>query len=148
MGEIESWAKNFDEPPIYWLSGLAGTGKTTISQTVAERLFADGLLGASFFCSRDFKDRSNLHFIFPTLAFQLAHKYPPNRPILVRLLQRNPDVVHEPLYCQMEQLIVELLKPADTPMIIVIDALDECTDDKPQSKIGRASCRERVSPYV
>ena len=61
---------------VFWLNGLAGTGKSTIAQTFAERMFADGKLGASFFCSRNFADQSNLHMIFPTLAFQLAYRYP------------------------------------------------------------------------
>ena len=75
LDKIELWTKDFDRSPIYWLNGLAGTGKTTITQTIAERVFANGQLGASFFCSRDFLDRSNLQFIFPTLAVQLARKY-------------------------------------------------------------------------
>jgi hypothetical protein len=77
LNEIESWAKDFNKSPVFWLNGLAGTGKSTIAQTIAERIFAEGHLGASFFCSRDFEDRSNLHFIFPTLAFQLAYTNTP-----------------------------------------------------------------------
>ena len=65
MDEIELWTRDFDKPPVYWLNGLAGTGKTTIAKTIAERTFADGRLGASFFCSRDFDDRRNLQVIFP-----------------------------------------------------------------------------------
>jgi len=121
--------------PVYWLNGLAGTGKSTIAQTIAERVFADGRLGASFFCSRDFEDRRDLRYIFPTLAFQLAHKYPEFRSILVPLLQSNPDVVHESLYNQMETLIVGSLSSPDISMVIVIDALDECVDEDPQSAI-------------
>ena len=68
LDEIELWIRDFDKPPVYWLNGLAGTGKSTIAQTIAERTFADGRLGASFFCSRDFEDRRNLQSIFPTLA--------------------------------------------------------------------------------
>ena len=49
LTEIESWAKDFDASPVFWLNGLAGTGKSTIAQTISELLFADGLLGASFF---------------------------------------------------------------------------------------------------
>ena len=133
--EIESWTKDFDKSPVFWLNGLAGTGKSTIAQTVAERVFADGLLGASFFCSRDFEDRSDLHFIFPTLAFQLAHKYPDFRDHLVSLLQSNPDVVDESLCSQMERLIVKPLQSADVSTIMVIDALDECKDEEPSSAI-------------
>jgi len=108
------------------LNGLAGTGKSTIAQTVAEHVFADGLLRASFFCSQDFEDRSNLHLIFPTIAFQLAQKYPNFRSHLVSLLQSNPDVVDEPLYGQMERLIVKPLQSTSIPTVILIDALDEC----------------------
>ena len=135
MDEIESWAKDFYEPPVYWLNGLAGTGKSAIAQTIAEHLFADGQLGASFFCSRDFKDHSNLHLIFPTLSFQLAHKYPKFQSILIPLLQSNPDIGYESLHSQMERLIVTPLKEADISTVVVIDALDECIDDEPQSAI-------------
>ena len=135
LNEIESWAKDFNQSPVFWLNGLAGTGKSTIAQTVSEQIFADGQLGASFFCSRDFEDRSDLHFIFPTLAFQLAHKFPKFRSILVSLLQSDPDVAHESLYRQMEKLVVEPLRSADVPTTIVIDALDECKDEEPSSAI-------------
>jgi len=135
LNEIESWTKDFSKSPVFWLNGLAGTGKSTIAQTVAERAFADGHLGASFFCSRDFEDRSDLHFIFPTIAFQLAHKYPDFRSHLVSLLQSNPDVVDESLYGQMERLVVEPLQSVDVSTVILIDALDECKDDEPSSAI-------------
>jgi hypothetical protein len=135
LNEIESWTKDFSKSPIFWLNGLAGTGKSAIAQTVSERAFADGLLGASFFCSRDFYDRSDLHFIFPTLAFQLAHKYPEFRSILLLLLQSNPDIVHESLYNQMKALVVEPLSVSDVSTVIVIDALDECKDEEPLSAI-------------
>jgi hypothetical protein len=135
LNEIESWAKDFNKSPVFWLNGLAGTGKSTIAQTASERIFADGQLGASFFCSRDFEERSDLHFIFPTLAFQLAHKFPKFRSALVPLLRSNPDVAHEALYRQMEKLIVEPLRSADVSTVIVIDALDECRDEEPSSAI-------------
>ena len=135
LDEIESWSRDFDLSPVYWLNGLAGTGKSTIAQSVAERIFADGRLGASFFCSRDFKDRRDLRYIFPTLAFQLAHQYPDFRSNLVPLLQSNPDVPHEALYNQMEALIIEPLSALDISTVIIIDALDECADEDPQSAI-------------
>ena len=135
LEEIELWARDFKKSPVFWLNGLAGTGKSTIAETVSRRVLADGLLGASFFCSRDFEDRSNLHFIFPTIAFQLAHKYPKFRSVLIPLLQSNPDIVHESLVSQMEELIVKPLKSANVLTVIVIDALDECKDEEPSSAI-------------
>jgi len=135
LDRIETWTKDFNMSPVYWLNGLPGTGKSTIAQTTAERLFADGELGASFFCSRDFKDRGDLHLIFPTLSFQLAHRYPSFRSVLVPLLQSNPDIGHESLHSQMERLIVTPLKEKSISTVIVIDALDECADNEPQSAI-------------
>jgi len=135
LDEIECWAKDPERPPVFWLNGLAGTGKTTIAQTVAERMFADGCLGASFFCSRGFEDRNNLKLIFPTLAFQLAQKYPRFRSSLIPLLRSNPDIVHESLQSQIQQLLVDPLLSAEISTVIVIDALDECKDEDPESTI-------------
>lgn len=135
LDEIESWSKDYRLSPVYWLNGLAGTGKSTIAQTIAERLFAEGKLGASFFCSRDFEDRRDLHYIFPTLAIQLAHAYPGFRSTLVPFIRSQPGIVHESLYNQMESLIVRPLSTLDITMVIIIDALDECVDEEPQSAI-------------
>ena len=132
---IELWSKDFTVSPVYWLNGLAGTGKSTIAQSVAERTFADGRLGASFFCSRDFEDRRDLRYIFPTLAFQLARAYPTFRSTLVPLLQSNPDIAHESLYNQMATLIVRPLTSSDISTVIIVDALDECADEDLQSAI-------------
>ncbi|KAF9643541.1 hypothetical protein BDM02DRAFT_3064258, partial [Thelephora ganbajun] len=110
LSAIELWARDSDKPPVYWLNGLAGTGKSTIAQTIAERIFADGKLGASFFCSRDFEDRRDLKFIFPTVAVQLARNYPEFRSIFVPLVQSDPEIAHESLCNQMDKLIVRPLK--------------------------------------
>ena len=135
LDEIELWIRDFDKPPVYWLNGLAGTGKSTIAQTIAERVSADGQLGASFFCSRDFEDRRNLQSIFPTLVVQLARTYTEFRSTFVQLVQSDPDVVHESLYNQLKKLIVRPLAKSAISTVIVIDALDECKDEEPASAI-------------
>jgi len=132
---VDMWARDFTKSPVYWLNGLAGTGKSAIAQTVAERMFADGRLGASFFCSRDFEDRSNLKFIFPTLAVQLARKYPEFRSAFIPLVQPDPEIAHESLYNQMDKLIMQPLRKSAISTVIVIDALDECKDEEPASAI-------------
>jgi len=131
--QLEQWSKDEQDKRVFWLNGLAGTGKSTIAQTFAEVCFADGKLGASFFCSRDFDDRSNLRSIFPTLAFQLAHRYPRFRQALLPVLMENPDVGRETLCSQMEKLIVGPFQATQTQTLIVIDALDECRDEEPAS---------------
>ena len=133
LNEIERWTEDRDASPVFWLNGLAGTGKSTIAQTVAERMFAGNRLGASFFCSRGFEDRSNLQLIFPTLAFQLSQEYSAFRTSLVPLLQSNPDVIHQSLQDQVQIFLVEPLRSAGVSTVIVIDALDECRDEDPES---------------
>ena len=135
LGEIERWLISEQDQRVFWLNGLAGTGKSTIAQTFAETAFADGKLGASFFCSRDFADRSNLQMIFPTLAFQLAYQYSRFRTELLQVLKARPDVGRESLCSQMENLIVGPLKAASIQTLIIIDALDECKDEEPASAI-------------
>ena len=135
LWEIECWLNNKQSQYVFWLNGLAGTGKSTIAQTFAETSFADGKLGASFFCSRDFEDRSNLQMIFPTLAFQLAYRYPPFRKELLQVLRAHRDVGQESLCSQMEKLIVRPFKAANISTLIIIDALDECKDEEPASAI-------------
>ena len=135
LSQLERWLNDEEDKQVFWLNGLAGTGKTTIAQTFAEMSFADGKLGASFFCSRDFDDRSNLRKIFPTLAFQLAYRYPRFREKLLPVLKASPDVGRESLCSQMEKLIVGPLRTIHVPTLIIIDALDECKDEEPASAI-------------
>ena len=133
--QIEQWLTDKKDQRVFWLNGLAGTGKSTIAQTFAEISFADGKLGASFFCSRDFEDRSNLQAIFPTLAFQLAYRYPQFRQQLLQVLKANPDVGRESLSSQLEQVIVRPFRETQIPTLIIIDALDECKDKEPASAL-------------
>ena len=135
LWEIERWLTGEQDQHVFWLNGLAGTGKSTIAQTVAETAFADGKLGASFFCSRDFAKRSNLQAILPTLAFQLAYKYPSFRKELLQVLKAQPDAGRGSLCTQMEILVVGPLEATDIQTLIVIDALDECKDEEPASAI-------------
>ena len=133
--EIERWLNDEQNQRVFWLNGLAGTGKSTIAQSLAETTFENGKLGASFFCSRDFEDRSDLQNIFRTIAFQLACRYPHFRQELLEVLKVNPRVGQESLCSQMEELLVGPLKATQTTTLVIIDALDECEDKEPASAI-------------
>ena len=98
-------------------------------------MFTGGQLGASFFCSRDSEDQSNLRLIFPTLAVQLARRCPAFQSIFVPLVQSDPGIAHESLYNQMKNLIVKPLKESSMSTVIIIDALDECKDEESTSVI-------------
>jgi adenylate kinase family enzyme len=120
---------------LFWLNGLAGTGKSTIAQTFAKTTFTDGKLGASFFCSRDFEDKSNIQNIFPTLAFQLAYRYPKFRKALLPVLRDNPHLGQDSLFSQMDKVIIGPFKATGIATLVIIDALDECKDKQAESAI-------------
>ena len=48
-------------------------------------------------------------------------------------MKASPDVGRESLCSQMEKLIVGPFEATHTPVLIIIDALDECRDEKPSS---------------
>ena len=135
LSQIDRWLSDKKNRRAFWLNGQAGTGKSTVTQTLAQTSYLDGKLGASFFCSRDSEDRSDIRKIFPTLAFQLAHRYPPFRQELLQILGASPHPGRESLCSQMEKFIVGPLKAARIQTLIIIDAIDECEDEEPASAL-------------
>ena len=129
------WAMNPQDQNVFWLNGLAGTGKSTIAQSFSNMAADGGFLGASFFCSRDYFDRRELKNIFPTLAYQLACHYPHFRGHIVRIIKEDPTLAYASLISQLEDLLVKPLSTKNVSCVIVIDALDECIDDQPASAI-------------
>ena len=129
---IKIWAKDSNKPPILWLNGCVGTGKTTIAQSFMEWCNAHAQLSSSFFCPYNPSNYNNSQPIF-ALAVQLAQKHPEVQSALVALLQSNPDIVYQPTHDQVEKLIVTPLKLIDIPTIVVIDALDDWMNDASQS---------------
>ena len=73
--------------------------------------------------------------IFPTLAVQLARRYPGFRSHFMSWVRTDPGTAHGSLYNQMDKLIFEPLKESQISTVIVIDALDECADEDPASAI-------------
>ncbi|KAG8938794.1 hypothetical protein FRC03_006896, partial [Tulasnella sp. 419] len=130
LKEIEEWAEDPNSRPIFWLCGMAGTGKTTIARTVAKRFDESNRLGASFFFSRDEADRRTTNLLFPTIAHQLALHNPSLCEHVVGAATLH--VCTAMLRTQLNKLIVEPLQranPQSSPLVIVMDALDECAKE-------------------
>ncbi|RMJ22820.1 WD domain, G-beta repeat protein [Aspergillus sp. HF37] len=53
LHQVTEWARSPQGNCLFWLNGGAGTGKSTISRTVAKTFKEANLLGASFFFKRD-----------------------------------------------------------------------------------------------
>jgi hypothetical protein len=118
--------------------GLAGTGKTTVAYSFAELLASEQRLGASFFCSRAQADLRDTKHIFPFIAFQLARTKGDFQRRLLLTLDNDPIAGHRSLEYQIDELLVKPLKEvsaSEPPVVVVVDALDECEDSKATSKI-------------
>ncbi|KAF8703150.1 WD40 repeat-like protein, partial [Rhizoctonia solani] len=128
--ELDEWSADSQTPNIYWMSGMAGTGKTTIAYTFAETLRKRGLLGASFFCTRRSSECHDVGRIIPTITYQLARYSMSFQTAVVEVLGRDPDIGTQAITEQCERLIKEPLDRVkdDIPdgLVVVIDALDEC----------------------
>ncbi|KAG8922323.1 hypothetical protein FRC02_011921, partial [Tulasnella sp. 418] len=118
---------------IFWLHGLAGTGKSTIAHTVARNLDDKGRLGASFFFSRDEVDRRSPLRVLPTIAHQLAQVSSSFRQNLAKCLDERKDAGDAALPVQMDFLLAKPLRQLSplpssmSPLVIIMDALDECS---------------------
>ncbi|OBS20594.1 hypothetical protein FPOA_06947 [Fusarium poae] len=135
LNEIDRWIDDPKSKTIFWLNGMAGTGKSTISRTVANSRSKRGDLGASFLFKRGELDRSNPDKLMPTLAYQVALSMPEVAFFIKKELNANLAIVGKSLKEQFEKLIQKPLSEAAasakvlSPVVIVIDALDECDQE-------------------
>lgn len=136
LQQIMEWAMSPSQKSIFWLNGMAGTGKSTVSRTVARSLKDTNHLGASFFFKRGEGDRGNAKKFFPTLTRQLILRISELGSGVQKALDQDPDIASKSLKEQFEKLLLQpLLNPnqlAGQPQntVIVIDALDECEHDQ------------------
>lgn len=133
LEQVERWVDEYDSEQIFWLHGGAGTGKSTISRTVAHNLHKQDQLGASFFFKRGEGDRSKARRLFTTIAEQLAQKSPSIRRGVIETLNKIPNIAHKALSEQFDDLILKPLSENNynvgVNLIAVIDALDEIDSD-------------------
>ena len=127
--QLQDWGAHH-ERPIFWLRGMAGTGKSTISCTLAHKFKSQNTLGGNFFFSRGSGEANNAVNFVGTLAYQLAKRSPEVKGNVCDAIAAQSDITRQGLRNQWKELISGPLSRAkfnQRPTLnFVIDALDEC----------------------
>lgn len=150
LRDLTEWADGSDDEYkfIYWLNGIAGTGKSTVARTIARIFHEKGILGGSFFFSKGGGDISHANLLFTTLASQLASRVPSAKRYICEAIMDNKDIALHSLRDQWDQLIINPLAKINDfeikNIILVLDALDECDNERDISIILRLISTTRV----
>ncbi|KAJ6083697.1 hypothetical protein N7467_007832 [Penicillium canescens] len=140
LSHIISWITSDDtgDERIYWMSGMAGMGKSTIAGTISEYCLAQGYVVVSFFFSRESSSRDKTDRLVPTIARQLMDSSRILKHYICRAMREYHGHFDHPADEQWRSLIQEPLenlqgttKGSLSPptVLLVIDALDECAED-------------------
>ena len=134
LQQIHDWIDGSDERTIFWLNGLAGTGKSTIARTIAHTCFQQGRLGASFFFSKGSGDISHAGKFFTTIAAQLSEESQYLKRCIYDAMKENKSIATQSYANQWRQFILGSLSKLDRcyrpfSFVFVIDAMDECESD-------------------
>ncbi|KAL6228710.1 hypothetical protein BDW75DRAFT_226427 [Aspergillus navahoensis] len=128
--QISKWAESLDSKCIFWLNGMAGTGKSTIARTVAQTFSKNQQLGATFFFKKGEADRGDAKYLIPTITKQLVTRHQQLAPGVLRAIEDDPDIPAKSLKEQFDRLLLQPLQSLNSSnssiTVIVIDALDEC----------------------
>ncbi|CUA78446.1 Ribosome assembly protein 4 [Rhizoctonia solani] len=132
LERLKTWARDPSAEPVYWINGMAGTGKTTIAYTLCDELDKTHELAASFFCTRLLPKCRDIRLIVPSIAYQLTRFSYPFRHALSKVVESNQMAHTRDLKRQFQTLITGPLETARHTLppgiVVVIDALDECED--------------------
>ncbi|GFG00987.1 hypothetical protein IFM61392_01594 [Aspergillus lentulus] len=139
LKEIMEWTDCITSESIFWLSGPAGTGKSTIARTVAASLLSRSRLAAGYFFNSNTNEpgRNDTERFFTTIASQLISSIPGFNDHLRKSLGRlkSVNIEKSAIEEQFETLIEIPLSRAAAdgagPQnrmsgVIIVDALDEC----------------------
>ena len=135
LKEISDWINNVEKniPPIFWLHGPAGTGKSSIAHTIAHQFQQLKRLGSCFCFDRSRMAERRHERIFSTIAQDLANRDTSLRRELKTVILSNAALKNTTdILQQWEELIMKPAKALSEaivkPIVIIVDALDESGD--------------------
>ena len=127
----QSGQENVLQRNLYWLYGSPGIGKTSLAHSICASLHKQKRLAGAFFCRRDNPILSKPIHILPTFIFKLAMICPPFRTIVAKCLHDDANLTPESMEGSLFlDFIRSLPSHLEHTLAFVIDAFDECGDDK------------------
>ena len=149
LQRIFNWAESDSAKRILWLSGSPGAGKSAIAQTIAERCKQNIAecceqkvrLAAALFFFRSSSERSTSVRLVATLAYEITLFVPGAKEFITKAIMDDPAIFKKDINSQLLHLIIRPLALAAREwnsmqqLLIIIDGLDECTDEIEQSDI-------------
>lgn len=128
---------------VLWLYGVAGSGKSTVSTTVAEYFRSISRLGAFLFFERG---KSEPNAVIRTLAYKLASFDSSIAKHVIAAFEKDNDIAKASAAIQFKKLIVEPLMGAASaiqgPVFIILDSLDECGTPRTRRDLLRLLSQE------
>ncbi|KAJ7690517.1 WD40-repeat-containing domain protein [Mycena rosella] len=117
---------------VFWLHGVAGAGKSTIATTVSQYFRSLHRLGAFLFFDRNNPTASSAGGVIRTIAYWMAMSNAHIRTAVCNVIAAEPSLVTAPIRTQFQKLLLEPFIEAQEhirgPIVIILDALDECGD--------------------
>ncbi|PVF91285.1 hypothetical protein CPB86DRAFT_684266, partial [Serendipita vermifera] len=127
LEEAHSWMEDMAAPQIFWLADVAGSGKSTVANHLAEEWKSRRQLAGRFFFSRDAEQTRTPIYFFSTIAQQgLSHLGSEVREAVCDGIREFCNPVSAPLKEQCMSLFVRPLEKLSSTVVLVLDALDEC----------------------
>ncbi|KAI5120740.1 hypothetical protein M0805_006446, partial [Coniferiporia weirii] len=137
LEQIRDWGASNTGSGLFWLHGVAGSGKSAIANSVARMFEGQQSLLGCFFCKKDDPECRVPMNVIPTLAMHFSKWHQMYRSMVASVIQgRDGPKLTQSLQWQFELLFKVPLNSLSAtsavlpprPLIIVIDALDECGD--------------------
>lgn len=140
LSVIMKWVTEPDGMRVLWLNGVAGSGKSTVANTIASLFTEIGLLGASFRFSQHIEPK----YLFQNLAYQLALFDTCFKECLLRVFKMHGSMNSYSLWEQLEKFIIEPMNavPFVGPVLVVVDAMDECGIESKRREVLEAITKE------
>ncbi|KAJ7723497.1 hypothetical protein DFH07DRAFT_759459, partial [Mycena maculata] len=130
--KIYSWLESSDSPNILWIKGFPGSGKSCIARSVVEQLTVTPSFGSSFFFERDGGTFTAPSTMLRSIASDLSRRPLIMEALVAELEARKIDFSTASINEQFVRLVENPLRHfahelrEGNPLIIVLDALDEC----------------------